>query len=313
MTTLVVGQGLLGRAVSRRLAGRGGTAVADTEVLRTVHVPWGRPADALTALTDAARDAASVDPHWSLVWTAGAGVIATRPEALAAEVELFRAFVDRIPVAPAAMFLASSAGGAYAGSPDRPPFTEESVARAASPYGHAKLAMEEAAGRLASRGTRVLIGRLSNLYGPGQDLTKPQGLVSQLCLTHVTRQPLHIYAAMDSLRDYLYVDDAAAKVVDCLDRLATEENGRIAVKILASGHSMSVGSVIGEASRAFRRRPHLVIRSAPTQIMDLRLQSATWTSVDRSHATPFPVGLVATADHIGQALFRGGLASVFSR
>ena len=59
----------------------------------------------------------------------------------------------------------------------------------------------------------LLVGRISNLYGPGQNLAKPQGLVSQLCRAQLTRQPLSVYVSLDTMRDYLYVDDAAAMVV----------------------------------------------------------------------------------------------------
>ncbi len=65
----------------------------------------------------------------------------------------------------------------------------------------------------AARATPLLVGRLSNLYGPGQDLAKPQGLISQLCRAQLTRRPLSIYVSLDTRRDYLFVDDAAAMVV----------------------------------------------------------------------------------------------------
>ena len=55
----------------------------------------------------------------------------------------------------------------------------------------------------AATGTAVLVGRIANLYGPGQNLAKPQGLVSQLCLANLTGQPLSIYVSLDTLRDYL--------------------------------------------------------------------------------------------------------------
>ncbi len=108
---------------------------------------------------------------------------------------------------PAAAFIASSAGGTYAGSPDEPPYTEESTTVAVSAYGHSKLRIEAAISPMTAAGTRVCIGRIANLYGPGQNLQKPQGLVSQLCLTHLNRQPLGIYVSLDSLRDYVFVTD----------------------------------------------------------------------------------------------------------
>ena len=54
-----------------------------------------------------------------------------------------------------------------------------------------------------------MIGRFSNLYGPGQNLGKLQGLISRLALSAVTRQPINIFVPLDTIRDYVYVDDAA--------------------------------------------------------------------------------------------------------
>ena len=94
------------------------------------------------------------------------------------------------------------------------PFTEHTTPAPISAYGRAKLRSEEIATEFAVRtGSALLVGRLSNLYGPGQDITKPQGLISQLCRAQLTRQPLSVYVSLDTMRDYLFVDDAAAMVV----------------------------------------------------------------------------------------------------
>lgn len=300
MTTLVVGRGLLGRAVSASLT--------QGETVHTVDVPWERPDDAAKALLRAADRAASTNAHWRLVWTAGAGVIATPEDDLELEAACLKSFLGGMSQPPSAMFLASSAGGVYGGSQDHAPFSEASAVRAITPYGRAKLRIEEAASALAaSMGSRVVLGRIANLYGPGQNLSKPQGLVSQLCVTHLTQQPLIVHAALDSLRDYVFVRDAAQMVVSSLDRVAAMEAGRVVVKILASGQSRSIGSIIGESTRAFRRRPHLILRGSG-QTTDLRLRSTTWPDLNQLAGTPFMVGLQATAEDVGRQMRSGHLA-----
>jgi UDP-glucose 4-epimerase len=303
MTTLLVGRGLLGRAMLAELRRRG-------TIPHTVDVPWRDHRASVDALSSAADRAAASDGAWRLVWAAGSGVIATSEADLQAELSTFTTFLDRLNRPPGDMFLASSAGGVYAASPDPAPFTENSVVGSASAYGHAKLAMEAVAAGTASTGTKVLIGRIANLYGPGQNLAKPQGLVSQLCLSHVTRQPMMIYASFDSLRDYIFAPDAARMAVAALDRLAQADAGSVVTKILASGVSRSVGSVIGECTRAFRGRPHLVIRRAPNQIMDLRLRSTTWSDIDEQvDQLPFGAGLRRTSEDISWQLRAGQLRS----
>ncbi|MCW2765578.1 MAG: epimerase [Nocardioides sp.] len=300
MSTLVVGRGLLGRHVVSRLADRG----AD---VRTVDVPWADPAAALEVLVAAADEAARTGPDWRIAWCAGAGVVSTPLVEFDSEVALFRRFTTSIGKPPRAFFLASSAGGVYAGSSD-PPHTEHTEPRPLAPYGWAKLAMEDSARTLADRGSRVVLGRISNLYGPGQDLAKSQGLISRLCLTQVTGTPLQLYVSMDTLRDYLFVSDAADLVAACLDRAAGTAPGTVTVKVLASGVATSVGTLIQASTRAFRRRTRVVQSSPPrlgAQVRDLRLRSRTWTDLDVLVRTPLVVGLSATAESV-DALHRAG-------
>lgn len=292
MTLLVVGRGLLGAQVARTASARG-------ERVHGVRVPWTDHDAARAALLEACGRVAAEDPDWDLAWCAGAGVVATGADVLEAEVALFRDVVAALRPVPRTFFLASSAGGLYAGSAG-PPFTEATEPRPLAPYGHAKLAMEEAARGLADAGSRVLLGRIANLYGPGQDLAKPQGLISQLCLTHVTGKPLRLYVSFDSLRDYVYVDDAADLVLEMLARARTLEPGSVVVKVLATGAASSVGVLVDACIRAFRRRPH-VIQCATTggaQVLDLRLRSRTWPDLDAVLRTPLLVGLRATADDV---------------
>lgn len=296
MTTLLVGRGLLGRGVQAALDSRG-------ESVHTVSVPWGSHEEAVQALLEAAEEAAQDTPLWRLAWCAGAGVIGSSSVELDAEVECFAEFVRRMSHPPAAAFIASSAGGAYAGSPDEPPYTEASTAAAVSAYGHAKLRVEAAISPMTDRGTRVCIGRIANIYGPGQNLRKPQGLVSQLCLTHLNRQPLGVYVSLDSLRDYVFVTDAAEMVCECLSRVAAEPAGAVVMKIIGSGQSRSVGAIIGESTRAFRRRPLLTTPiSGTAQVRDLRVRSEVWPDIDRLARTPFLVGLKRTVDDIDRQL-----------
>jgi UDP-glucose 4-epimerase len=302
MTTLVVGRGLLGSQVVRAIAGRSRPVI-------TVPVPWHDPDLAFASLQPALR-AAEEGKSWRMAWCAGAGVIATRPEQLHTEVALFERVLSSIRTPPESFFLSSSAGGVYAGSPAGPPFDELSPTRALVPYGEAKLLMEDTARRLAERGSRVVLGRIANLYGPGQDLTKPQGLVSQLCLSGLTRQPLSVYASLDTLRDYVFAEDAGRMVMACLDRISVESAGSVSVKVLASGTAVSISELIGAVTRLFRRRPRLSTRPAPNQVRDLRLRSVLWPEVDQHAQTPLIAGLGATVADIRRQLLAGDFTAL---
>lgn len=299
-------RGMLGRAV----------ATAAHEAGSSVHrsrVPWGTPDRAIEVLTNDARRILSEHDDVTVIWCAGAGVVATGPETLATEVSTLRSAMAALvetrrlnPHVRVRLFLASSAGGVYAGS-SNPPFTESTAPRALAPYGEAKLAAEAVARELADHGISVLIGRLSNLYGPGQDLQKPQGLISQLCRAQWQRSPLTMYVSLDTARDYLFVSDAAHMILEGTRLLAAEPDGSVVVKILASQSPTSLAMLIGELRRVSRRRPPIIIGSAPSarfQARDLRFRSEVWPSLDTLASTLLPAGIHATLEDVSERLRR---------
>ena len=293
----VVGAGgLVGRHVAAELGAAG------HEVLTTT-VPWHDEAASVRVLVEAVSRVAEArrGRPWVLAWCAGAGVVATSEQELATEVRVFERVAEALTASVGAgedgvLFLASSAGGLYAGS--RPaPFDETTEPRPLVAYGRAKLAMEVAARRVAPTGTRVVLARLANVYGPGQTLGKPQGLLSQLCLADATRRPLPVFVSMDTIRDYLYAGDAGRMAVRAIGLARAEPAGSVVVKVLASGRPVTVGYLVSEARRVF----HHPLRTTPVggsgrgQVLDLRLRSRVWPEVDALAATPLAAGLASTA------------------
>jgi UDP-glucose 4-epimerase len=211
-----------------------------------------------------------------------------------------------------ALFLASSAGGVYAGS-HAAPYDEYSPTAPLSDYGRAKLRAEEAVTQWSQRtGIPVLVGRIANLYGPGQNLDKPQGLVSQLCAAHLERRPSSIWVSLDTLRDYIFAPDCAQLVLDALGRLRQEaaraSEPIVVTKILATQRAITIGAVTAELRRIFRRRPTIVLGASPTSSMqarDLSLISRVWPELDRRTLTTFPAGVSATLADLQRRQQRG--------
>ncbi|MFQ6173008.1 NAD-dependent epimerase/dehydratase family protein [Oryzobacter sp. R7] len=308
LTWVVGGGGLVGRHVvaACRAAGH--------EVL-TTSVPWadeGASTEVLVGEAEAFAVRRGTRP-WSVAWCAGAGVVATPEEALAAEVRVFRAWTGALARSATAdgdgvVFLASSAGGLYAGS-SAPPFDEATDPRPLVAYGRAKLEMEDAVRDLVGgTGLRGVLGRLSNVYGPGQTLGKPQGLLSQLCLADATGRPLPVFVSMDTIRDYLYAPDAGRMVLRCLELARREPPGSVVAKVLASAAPVTVGHLVAEARRVF----HRPLRTIPVggrgagQVLDLRLRSRHWPEVDALAATALPAGLAATSADVRARVVSGG-------
>ncbi|WP_052462222.1 NAD-dependent epimerase/dehydratase family protein [Nigerium massiliense] len=299
LTWVVGAGGLLGQHVVAALDGRAPRFAAPP-------IPWSEPERARAVLADAAASfvGKAGDQPWQVIWCAGAGVTGTSKEDLDNELAALSAALEGLGGGPrGAVFFASSAGGVYAGV-GFPPYTEVSPVRPLAPYGFAKLEAERIVTDWAMRtGTSALIGRIANIYGPGQNLDKPQGLVSQLCASFLKRRASHIWSSLDTLRDYVFVADCAELVLDALDRLRAETSDRpqVVTKIFASGRSMSIASVIGELRLVFRRRPLIVLGASPTSAMqarDLSMHSLVWPELDRRSWTPFTVGAMRTLDDL---------------
>lgn len=296
--TWVLGSGgLLGSSVMAEAARR---AIPTT----VVGVPWHDREASVATLTETTEWLVEMNPSLDIAWCAGAGVVGTSKEELDGELAVFTTFLGRLEAACRAsprtqvrLFLASSAGGLYAGSVG-PPFTEEDEPRPLAPYGETKLAMERVAVAAAQRsGLSLLVGRFANLYGPGQRLEKPQGIVSQLCRAQLTRQPLSIYVSLDTARDYLYVADAARMVLSGLDQLAAEPEGSVITKIMCSGSATTLAEIVGALHRISKRRPPVVLglsQNARFQAPDLRFRSVVWPALDTLATTSLPEGMAAT-------------------
>lgn len=290
LTWIVGAGGLLGRRVVARAPG---------PLFHAPRIPWQArsAADVLAAAAhDLKREASDAGTPWQVLWCAGSGMTSSSAEALEQEVRLFDALLDALDAAPqGAVFLASSVGGVYAGNPN-PPYSEASAPVPLAPYGRTKLRMEEAVHEWARRtGCQALIGRIANLYGPGQNLDKPQGLVSQVCANYLRRRPTSIWVSQDTLRDYLYVEDCADLIHDSMDRLRLE--GGSATKILGSGQSVTISAIIGEVKRVIGRKPDVLFaRSANArfQVPDLSVRSIQWPDLDDRDHTPLGVGIART-------------------
>jgi UDP-glucose 4-epimerase len=316
--TWVIGRGgLLGQSLETAFE-----AASETTTLWRPPEPvaWLAPGAGAVDLRRQAGDflrAADGRP-WSVAWCAGAGVTGTSATTLQLELAALRETLDALAEAPSgsdgAFFFSSSAGGVYAGV-GTPPYDESSPVHPLGAYGRAKLDAERlVADWSMATGTPSLVGRIANLYGPGQNLAKAQGLISQICRGHLTGQPVSIYVSLDTLRDYFFAPDCAGLIVESLARLRHERlvtHSGVVTKILASQRAITIGAVIGEMRRIFKRPPRIVLGASPVsaalQARDLSLRSLVWPELDRRALTPLPAGISATAADLQRRLQAGWL------
>src|SRR5204863_492752 len=77
---------------------------------------------------------------------------------------------------------------------------------------------------------------------------------------HLTRNSLSVYVPLDTIRDYLFVDDCADMICDALAGAADSAEPAIPlVKILAAHQGVTIGTLLGEFRRVFKRIPLVVL------------------------------------------------------
>lgn len=304
--------GLLGRAVRRAFERATGWDDAQGESL-----DWSASPDQIRAAVVATtlRLNAQSDEPWSVVWAAGGsttGVSSERAETERASFAAALAGLEDARADLAAVFVASSAGGVYAGSIS-PPFSEATTPLPLSHYGRLKLAMEAEASDFADRtGHRIVIGRISNLYGPDQHLDKRQGLISHLAIARFGGPPVTLWVPLETARDYLYADDAARLLLGVLHRAESMDAGTVLLKNISSGQSVSISDLLAIFRNVTKRKPVVVLglsAESAFQATDLRIASTVWTDLDAFDKMPLPAGIQSTVEGILASLQRGELSA----
>ena len=234
---------------------------------------------------------------WSIAWCAGRSIVGSSNSEIDRESELIETLFDAIkackPVGVTGkVFFASSAGGVYAGASNEM-IDEDSQPKPIATYGFGKLAHEEIF-KKNSRQQQIncLIGRITNLYGPGQDMTKSQGLISQLCRSNLTKRPLNIFVPLQTARNYLYVDDASAMIAEFM-----QHDDTLCIKIFASPQSITIATLIRTSYEVFKRRPLIslgVNERTSMQPMSLHFKSKVKTEIDSRRFRPISSGLNQT-------------------
>ena len=111
----------------------------------------------------------------------------------------------------------SSTGGAIYGECERPA-REDSVLRPLSPYGIAKLSVEQyLSGWNRLHGTTHVALRFANVFGPRQAATLEGGVVAIFLERLAQGEPAAIFGDGSQTRDFVYVADVVAAVLAAAD------------------------------------------------------------------------------------------------
>ena len=259
-----------------------------------------------------AREAGSGD--WEIYWAAGTGTMRSSESDLAPETAALEHLLREVEGTPALhggrgrLCLASSAGAIYAGCPDRT-ISEESAAAPPTPYAAAKLAQEQLVREFVQRrgdGTVALLARISTLYGAGQARGKAQGLITHIARQLVRNEPVHIFVPLDTIRDYIAVEDAAARIVAAARAL--ERGSGATVRIVASEKPATIAEIVSIYRRLSRRRPSIVTsanRQTAVYARCVQFRSSRQELAGVRPLQPLPLGIARVLESERKAHARG--------
>ncbi|RWE34815.1 NAD-dependent epimerase/dehydratase family protein [Mesorhizobium sp.] len=138
-------------------------------------------------------------------------------------------------------FIYVSSGGAVYGQPIASIITEEHPTNPISPYGCAKLMIEEMIRTMSAEGEwTYTILRASNPIGPYQSPEKGQGLVARALDAAISNTVLDIWGDGTSLRDYIDVRD----LCDVIERCVSAEIAQNEIYNVGAGRVNSVNEIV---------------------------------------------------------------------
>lgn len=134
-----------------------------------------------------------------------------------------------------------SSGGTVYGDHQKQPIDESVLPRPINHYGNIKLCIENTMRTFNYQmGTRFIIARISNPYGPGQDFHKGVGFIDAVLKNSMQGLPVEIWGDGNNIRDYVYIDDVC-EMLECLIRYCGDQE----TFNVSSGRGYTQNAVIG--------------------------------------------------------------------
>lgn len=134
-----------------------------------------------------------------------------------------------------------SSGGTVYGNQTKLPISENALPHPINHYGNLKLCIENTMLTFAFQNkVDVVIARISNPYGPGQDYTKGVGFIDAAIKSALGGKPIEVWGDGSVVRDYIYIAD----VCEMLAILAEKPNLSGTVINISSGVGTSLNDIL---------------------------------------------------------------------
>ena len=173
-----------------------------------------------------------------------------------------------------------STGGAIYGIPEYTPIDERHPVKPISAYGISKMAFERYLHFYhKNKQLDYLILRISNVYGPRQNLINQQGVIGIWLKKIRDNQPIEVWGDGSVIRDYIYVSDIALAIQKTINY-----SGLRRVFNLGSGVGYSLNQILDICKKVSRKEPQIHYKEArrfdvPTNILSIEKskQEFDWT------------------------------------
>ena len=155
-----------------------------------------------------------------------------------------------------------SSGGSVYGRQVIMPIEEERCSIPINHYGNLKLCVENTFRTFNCQfGTDIIIARIANPYGPGQDYSKGVGFIDAVLKRGLNKEVVEIWGDGSIIRDYIYIEDVCNMLGFLLDYQGVEK-----VFNISSGVGTSQNEIL-EIVRSLL--PELSVSYLPARSVDV--------------------------------------------
>ena len=187
-----------------------------------------------------------------------------------------------------------SSGGTVYGNQKIQPIKEDVMALPINHYGNVKLCIENTMRVFNTQmHSKMLIARISNPYGPGQDFNKGVGFIDAAIKKAMLGDVLEIWGNGDTVRDYIYIDDVCEMLYSLIDYSGEEE-----VFNISSGIGTSQNDIINIVEDKIRKINIIYKDRRSVDVNKIILDNSKISNVCDIKLISLENGIEKTIDHL---------------
>ena len=195
-----------------------------------------------------------------------------------------------------------SSGGTVYGNQEVQPILETAVPMPINHYGNLKLCIENTL-RIFNFQIKknMLVARISNPYGPGQDYQKGVGFIDAAIKHAICRETLEIWGDGNIVRDYIYITDVCRMLYALIDYKGSDEVFNL---------SSNIGTSQNEIISVIRSlEPELEVAYQPGRNVDaykIILDNTRISAIDRQPLVNLKEGIERYYRYLKNNVGKGG-------